>query len=255
MVSTVPSPSTSTAPPSRTNGIAKRAPGSRASAAIALGDLVVVLEHVLAAPAVEREPRRRQPRRSRPREEDRRRVAQPDVAERDAVEPRAGRRRAPAARGAPASRRARGPRRLALRDRTDQAREGVARGREVLLPEVGVARPRHPGRRVAGPLGGHAEAGFARAHGRAGIAQLSAPIDSSRSERPRGRSRGSCRRASRRGRAAGHRDPAAPRGARPRAARRAMRRGQRSMANVATTWLAPRPAASDVRHGVALDAP
>ena len=102
------------------------------------------------------------------REEDRRGVAQPDVAEGDAVEPHA------VSRGAD---RERAPRDalllfvgdqdfgvLALGDRRDEARERGARGREVLLPEVGVAGPRDPGRLVRGPLGGHSKALFAGTH-------------------------------------------------------------------------------------------
>ena len=56
---------------------------------------------------------------------------------------------------------------LAQRDGLDEAREGGAGRGQVLQPEVGVARPGHPGGRVRGPLGGHPEAVFAGAHGRA----------------------------------------------------------------------------------------
>ncbi len=126
-----------------------------------LRDVAVVFEHVLAAPAVEDEAYGRLGAAGAD-EEDGRRVAQPDVAERHAVETYARRRqRSPGELllGVVGDQHFRS---LALGDRRYEASEGRARRGQVVLPEIGVARPCNPRGRVARPFGGCVETMVAR---------------------------------------------------------------------------------------------
>ena len=159
VVRSVPSPSGSTEPPSRTSSSRNVAKARRRGDAHR--DLGVARQVVLAAPAVEGERGGRDVARVG-RHEDRRDVAHPDVAERDLVD-------AGAEAGEPRARLVR-PRRRRRQDLEllapgravrpgvgDGAREGdegVLHRAERLLPELLVARPGEPARRVRRPLAG-----------------------------------------------------------------------------------------------------
>ncbi len=132
--------------------------------------LGVAGQDVLAAPAVEAEPDGRDLAAGAARE-DGGGVAEPDVAEGHAV-----RAHVRAVEGGsrqafllPVGDQDFDP--LAGRHEGDQAGEGSAGGGEIVLPEVGVAGPGHPGGLVRCPLGGHAETGASRRRHAAGYSR------------------------------------------------------------------------------------